>query len=381
MLSQRRLKTDGAAPSGSPPVNDTPFSFRYSDNVACLLRDLDCNLLVSTYEAGKIAIFGPGAETDSGWGMTQFLRNFRAPMGVAVQDGKLAVSTVDEIHVFTNRKKLAPLYPPRQGAFSDLYVPMSTFYTGPIAAHDIEFGTAGLWAVNTAFSSLVLIDPHLGMIPKWMPPFIQECVPADQCHLNGLAMENGAPRYATAFGQTNDGRGWSEGALTNGCLMDITTGEIMLDDLSMPHSPRIFDEQLLLLQSATGELIRVDRTSRKKETICQLNGFARGLAKAGDYIFVGTSRIRENCRTFRDLPVASMATSCGVTVIHLPTGRIVGSIEYSHDVQEIYDVKVLPGHLRTLVVHPESDERRRIVSCRTLGDYWIEHEVETSTPS
>jgi hypothetical protein len=47
--------------------------------------------------------------------------------------------------------------------------------------------------------------------------------------------------------------------------------------------------------------------------------FARGLARCGDYLFVGNSRVRAQ-HTFSDLGVAQHKDAfCGISILHLPT--------------------------------------------------------------
>jgi len=63
--------------------------------------------------------------------------------------------------------------------------------------------------------------------------------------------------------------------------------------LSMPHSPRLYDGQLWLLESGTGQLALIDLAHGRRQVVTELSGFARGLAFAGPYVFVGLSKIRE----------------------------------------------------------------------------------------
>ncbi len=62
-------------------------------------------------------------------------------------------------------------------------------------------------------------------------------------------------------------------------LIHVSSGEIILGDLSMPHSPRIYDGKLYMLFSATGEVVSVDTDRGTYEVVNNLNGFIRGMAK------------------------------------------------------------------------------------------------------
>jgi uncharacterized protein (TIGR03032 family) len=174
--------------------------------------------------------------------------------------------------------------------------------------------------------------------------------------LNGLAALDGEPRYATALGATDTADGWRERKERGGVLMHVPSGEVILGGLPMPHSPRVYDGTLYALLSATGELIAVDVERGQYETVNRVPGFARGLARQGDYLFIGTSKIRKR-HTFGDLGLAGSDDAiCGVTVLHLPSGAIVGDLRYLRSCEEIYDVQVLPGLRRpgVLGLHDET---------------------------
>ena len=86
---------------------------------------------------------------------------------------------------------------------------------------------AQLWFVNTRFSCLCTLDSESSFVPRWRPPFITELAPADRCHLNGLALVDGQPRYVTALGETNAMAGWRKNKARGGILMDVESGEVL----------------------------------------------------------------------------------------------------------------------------------------------------------
>ncbi len=53
-------------------------------------------------------------------------------------------------------------------------------------------------------------DSH-SFSPLWQPPFVTKLAAEDRCHLNGLAMESGKPRYVTAVSQSDVADGWQRG--------------------------------------------------------------------------------------------------------------------------------------------------------------------------
>jgi uncharacterized protein (TIGR03032 family) len=168
-----------------------------------------------------------------------------------------------------------------------------------------------------------------------------------------MALQAGSPRYVTALGTTDTPGGWRDQRLHGGVLLDVPSGETILGGLPMPHSPRLYDGALYMLLSATGELVQVDMQRGSYEKVVQLPGFARGLARLGDYLFVGISRVRKR-HMFSDMPVAKREPFSGIVVVHLPSGRLAGSIKYLTSCEEIYDVQVLPGLRRPGLLNLES---------------------------
>ncbi len=307
--------------------------------------------------------------------LIQLPRNFQKAMGMAVRDQQLAVATKEELVVMAGSKGLAASYPPQPGVYDSLYVPRATYYTGEIDVHDMEWGEEGLYAVNTRFSCLSIIDDQFSFKPIWSPDFVTDLTPNDRCHLNGLALENGRPKYLTALGKSDEPKGWRHDVLNSGLLLDYETKEILSDKLAMPHSPRLVNGSLFILLSATGEVVKIDPHSGNYEVVADLNGFVRGLDIYGDYMFVGLSKLRQNSSVFRDLPIAQKAVNSGVVIIHIPTMSQIGQITYSASVEEIYDVKILPNTLRPGIMNTEKEDHRLALST-PHDSYWKVNEPE-----
>jgi uncharacterized protein (TIGR03032 family) len=123
----------------------------------------------------------------------------------------------------------------------------------------------------------------------------------------------------------------------------------------MPHSPRLHDGRLWLLESGKGELNAVDPASGRVEAVAQLPGFTRGLAFAGHYAFVGLSQVRE-ASTFGGLPLTARleARECGVWAIDLTSGEIAAFVRFEDAVQEVFDVAVLAGRRFPEISEPGS---------------------------
>jgi uncharacterized protein (TIGR03032 family) len=75
-----------------------------------------------------------------------------------------------------------------------------------------------------------------------------------------------------------------------------------------------------------------------------LPGFTRGLALCGPYAFVGLSKIRATS-AMDGVPLAEhkRELKCGVAAVDLRSGRVIAQLEFQTAVEEIFDVRILPG--------------------------------------
>jgi uncharacterized protein (TIGR03032 family) len=201
-----------------------------------------------------------------------------------------------------------------------------------------------LWFVNTRFSCLCTLDRNHSFVSRWRPPFVSALTPEDRCHLNGLGMVDGQPRYATALGATDAPAGWRADKARGGVLLDIPSGETIAIRLSMPHSPRWYAGKLWLLESGTGTFGVVDLDSGRYEAIARLPGFTRGLDFHGPFAFIGLSQVRETA-VFSGIPITESLTerACGVWVVDIRSGETVAFLRFEDAVQEIFAVQVVPG--------------------------------------
>jgi uncharacterized protein (TIGR03032 family) len=112
----------------------------------------------------------------------------------------------------------------------------------------------------------------------------------------------------------------------------------------MPHSPRVVQGRLFLLDSGTGRLVTVEAASGQVAAVASLPGFARGLALHDTLAFVGLSRIRPTS-DMTGLPIADHPErlKCGLAVVDLHNGQIAAQLDFAAPVQELFDVQVLPG--------------------------------------
>ena len=326
----------------------SPFSSTFSPQIPELLIQLNCSIVITTYQAGKVITISPNPDKER---LVTLPRTFEKPMGLAMSGDRLAVATKNELILLENNKDLAVHYPNKKNTYDSLYSPRVTYYTGNVDMHDIAFGKQGMLAVNTSFSCLCLVNGIHNFQPIWKPAYISDLASEDRCHLNGLVVENGEPKYVTALGTTDTPQGWRDSITNGGVLIDVLSNEFILEGLAMPHSPAMYNNALYMLLSASGELIKVNTEDRNYETVRQMDGFCRGLAIHGDYAFIGMSKLRKNSSTFAKLPFADNADQCRIKIVHLPTGALTGEIMYQTSVDEIYEVAILPNTIRPNILN------------------------------
>jgi uncharacterized protein (TIGR03032 family) len=341
------------------------FACTHSPNFPELLHQLNCSIALSTYQAGKVVILS-ALNRDR---LIQLPRTFTKPMGIAADHSKLAVATLTEVIVFNNASRMAGNYPQQPNTYDALFLPRATYFTGEVDIHDLHWTGDTLLAVNTRFSCLATIDHRFSFTPRWKPFFISRITPEDHCHLNGVAFQNNEPRFVTALGKTDEPQGWRQNREHGGIVMEVPSNTIVAEGLAMPHSPRIFNNQLYVLESASGNLVCVDTANGKRNIVASLNGFARGMDQAGDYIFIGLSHLRKKSSSFQDLPIAGKSVFCGIVVVHLPTARVVAHLKYENSVEEIYDVRIMHGLKRPGLVSAQKLEHRLALTTPD-EDYW-----------
>jgi uncharacterized protein (TIGR03032 family) len=344
--------------TGLPAAAHLDLRVSVSPDFPDVLRALGVTLVVTTYETGRVILLRA-----DGHGLNVHLRAFPCPMGVAVAGGRLALGTEREIWELFDLPALAGGVEPR-GRHDALYAPRFATITGDIRVHELAYAGGELWVANTRFSCLCTLDRQHSFVPRWRPPFVSALAPDDRCHLNGLCVVDDRIRYVTVLGATDTPDGWRATRADGGCILEVPSGRIVASGLSMPHSPRVHDGALWVLDSGRGGVATVDPASGAVRSRAQLPGFARGLALAGRYAFVGLSQARES-DYFGNLPLDTMPERhCGIWVLDTQTGATVAGLRFEGDVREIFDVQILPHRFPELL-EPQSDLVRRTFALPT----------------
>lgn len=348
-------------PSATATTPDNaPLRSVYTSNLAQLLNQNRFSLVVSTYQAGKVILVR--ADGDQ---LNTHFRHFRRPMGLAANATRMAIGEAYQLTELYNMAAVAPQIEP-QGKHDACYIPRNIHITGDIDIHEMAWAKDELWVVNTRFSCLCTLENTYSFAPRWRPPFVTGYAAEDRCHLNGLAVVDDRPKYVTALAATNTPQGWREHKAKGGILMDVEANEVICEGLSMPHSPRWYGDRLWVLESGNGSVSTVDLQTGELTTVVELPGFTRGLDFYGPLAFVGLSQVRESA-VFSGIPLTDRLEEriCGVWVVHINTGEIIGFLRFEEAVQEIFAVAVLP---QTCFPEILEDDEKTLASSYALPD-------------
>ena len=204
-----------------------------------------------------------------------------------------------------------------------------------------------LWFVNTRFSCLCTFDRSASFTPRWRPPFVTALEPTDRCHLNGLGMVDGRPRYVTALGQTDSPGGWRPEKARGGIVMDVESGEVL--------AQRSFDAALAAVVRRAVVGLRVGGrnarvTSTRGPAGTRRSRPRRGLPAGSTSPATWRSWGSRRCGSppfsaASRSPSGSQADerTCGVCVIDLVRGEAIALLRFEEGVQEVFAVQVLPG--------------------------------------
>jgi uncharacterized protein (TIGR03032 family) len=275
---------------------------------------------------------------------------FDRAMGIAVKPGMMAICTRREVWFARDARDIAARLEPR-GRYDACFLARFAHFTDDIHAHEAAWVGGELWVVNTLFSCLAALHPAYSFAPRWRPPFVTALRPEDRCHLNGLAVAGGRPRYVTALSETDSLQGWREVKATSGCLVEVPSGRVVARGLALPHSPRVSGDRVYFLHSGHGRLDEIDPATGEIRAVADLPGVVRGLALSGGFAFVGLSKARP---TLEGVPIADQRDrlQCGVWVVDLATGAVAGHLAFLTGVEEVFDVQVLPEIVSPYVSGP-----------------------------
>jgi len=349
----RNVPTD-VAPTAAAEAGNIDISF--SPGLSSFLKTSDISIGFTSYQTGRLYLIGHGPDGK----LALHEAVYPQAMGMTGDASRIYLGTLTQIVRMEN--VLGPGQTANQ-VHDKVYVPRNLQTTGNVDIHEIGIQDNGkIVFVNTRFNCLC--EPSLthSFKPVWKPEFISEIVAEDRCHLNGLAMVDGKPKYVSAAARSNVANGWRDHRDDGGLIIDVENNAILAEGLSMPHSPRFHDDRLWLLNSGTGELGWLDPADRSFVPLAFFPGFLRGLAFHKDHAFVTLSKPRKG--HFEGLALDGLlkekdsAAWCGIQIVSQSTGKLAQWLRFEGAITELFDICVLPGVQNPITLGPDSVEIR-----------------------
>jgi len=336
-----------------------------SPGFADWLARVRASVALTTYQAGRLFMIGRRPDG----GLRAHERRIDHCQGLWTDGTDLWTSSKSMLWRFRN--DLAEGATTSRGA-ARRFVPREGRVTGALDVHDIGLGDVGEGRtgpifVATAFNCLATVSDTASFRPLWRPPFISHLVGEDRCHLNGLAMEGPHPAFASAVSRSDAADGWRERRRDGGVVIDVASGEIVAAGLSMPHSPRLYDGRLWVLNSGCGEFGTIDRDTGAFMPIAFCPGYARGLAFIGRHAVIGLSRPRHN-QTFEGLELDERLAAkdtrprCGLLIVDIDSGTSVEWLRFEYGIDELYDVATLPGVAQAEAIGFQGEDIEQLVT-------------------
>jgi uncharacterized protein (TIGR03032 family) len=355
----------GPAPPAGKPVDITRLQVEKSCSrgLAGWLASNRVSLAISSYQTGRVYLVG----SDQQGRVAFFERIFERAMGIVGNAQRLYLGGLYQLWRFENVLRPNEVI---HGQFDKCYVPRNAQTIGDLDIHELGICSNGkVVFVNTKYSCLAELSQTHSFKAIWKPKFISKLAPEDRCHLNGLAMVDGKPKYVTAVCKSDTVDGWRDRRADGGVVIDIDTDEIVCEGLSMPHSPRWANGKLWVLNAGTGHLGWVDFATKKFVPLAFFPGFARGLSIVGNVAAVGLSKPRnkrfEGLQLDEELRKRDAEPWCGVQIVSLVNGDVLNWIRFEGDISEIFDISFLPNVRNPMLVGLRTPEIRDLITFET----------------
>lgn len=365
--------TDGKPAEKPKDITQLKVQKSCSRGFGAWLAQHRISLAVTSYQTGRLYLIG----SDPNGRVSFFERIFERAMGIVGNAQRIYLGGLYQLWRFENVLRRNQVI---HKVFDKCYVPRNAQTIGDLDIHELGIRNNGKPVfVNTKYSCLAELDPVHSFKAVWKPAFISKLAPEDRCHLNGLAMKDGEPKYVTAVCKSDSVDGWRDRRADGGVIIDVETDEIVCEGLSMPHSPRWHNGKLWVLNAGTGYLGWVDFETKRFVPFTFCPGFLRGLSMIGNVAAVGLSKPRNGrfagLALDEELKKRDAEPWCGVQIVSLTTGDVLQWVRFDGDISELFDISFLPGVRNPMMVGLRTGEIRELI---TFED--ATQAPETATP-
>ena len=349
---------------------------QYTHSFPAVLSEIGQSLIISGYQSNKVIILSAIAGE-----LSVTTHPFDKPMGIAVSSNRIAIATRGAIREFV-KCGIAPKGADSQIPSDAFYVPHKDTHTGRLDIHEMSFLEDELHFINTRFSCLCTMGDGLSFKPLWRPPTVTALTAWDTCHLNGLGVRDGLPKYATSLGISNEPFGWRAKKDSGGVLIDVESDQIIASGLSMPHSPRWHREELWFLESGKGNLCKLNAETADIQCVGSLPGFTRGLSFYKNLAFVGISRAR-GTSTFSGLEITRTVAErdSGIWVLDTNSGETVAAVKFGGDIDEVFSVDLLAHENPIFSPHPSDITLESFILDRETTENFRRQEQSWANPN
>jgi len=201
----------------------------------------------------------------------------------------------------------------------------------PPDLHDVLTTADGTYAVFTETNHIAHLDANYRVVESWC--FGDE---PDSAHVNSIVIHNGR-LLASMFGRFHAHRGYKGATRRAGLVVDVRTGQPLIEGLSQPHSLASDGEDLWLC-SSQDQSVHVYGGDYQLKRNVSLPGYTRGLAMSNEHLYVGLSRSRNAAGS--DVGEFDSAV---IAVLDRGSLEVVGYVPIPYN--EIYDIRVAPSTL------------------------------------
>lgn len=240
-----------------------------------------------------------------------------------------------------------------------VYQPQGAYVTGDLDVHEIAVDCTGrVVFANTAFSCLATLSHENAFEVVWKPSFITSISGDDRCHLNGIGMDSGRVRVVSVFSISDTRKAWRERRRDGGAVIDVASDSVLIEGLSMPHSPRLHADALWVLNSGSGHLHRVDLSNGSHEPVLFFPGFLRGLTFVDGHALVTlslpeASRI-DGLDLLPNIGRANQRAWSGVAIADLDNGCVVEWLDFGSSIPQLFDVVALSRSRRPAIIRHDA---------------------------
>jgi hypothetical protein len=156
--------------------------------------------------------------------------------------------------------------------------------------------------------------------------------------INGLAYSQYSIQYVTALAEDTPEVPWRNSAKeSKGMLFDAFNNQVIFNNLFLPHTPLVINNDVFFLNSGHGEICKWTIGSSSYQVVANVGAWVRGMCQIDDdHLVIGVSQGRSTA--FPDLTINPLAQP-GLSIVEISTGNI---LEFeSLDVKEIFDLAVV----------------------------------------